>query len=126
MLGMTPQPPHRGLLLHSAYFSNLFLLACSIALSQFSSGCASVSAGKESPSAAKISIVPASVDFKEVVVGQKNSQTLQISNASSEPVSFEALQVSGAGFTLSPIKTPLTLPAGKSFRVTLVFSPTKE
>lgn len=126
MLGMSPQPPPRGISLYSACFSNLFLLVCTIALSQFSAGCASVSAGKESPTAAKISIVPASVDFKEVVVGQKNSQTLQISNAGREPISFEALNVSGAGFTLSPIKTPLTLPAGKSFRVTLVFSPTKE
>jgi hypothetical protein len=126
MLGTSPQPPRRGLSLYSAYFSNLFLLACSIALSQFSAGCASASAGKELPAAAKISIVPASVDFKEVVVGQKNSQTLQISNTSNELISFEALRVLGPGFTLSPIKTPLTLPAGKSFRVTLVFSPTKE
>jgi len=126
MLGMSPQPLNRGLLLYSAYFSNLFLLACSIALSQFSSGCASVSAGKGSPAAAKISIVPASVDFKEVVVGQKNSQALQISNTSNGPISFEALRVLGPGFTLSPTKTPLTLPAGKSFRVTIVFSPTKE
>jgi HYDIN/CFA65/VesB family protein/centrosomal CEP192-like protein len=122
---MSPQPPPRGLSLYAGCFSNLFPLACAIALSQFSAGCASVSAVKESP-VAKISIVPARVDFKEVVVGQKNSQTLQISNAGSEPVSFEGLRVSGPGFTLSPIKTPVTLPSGKSFRVALAFSPTKE
>lgn len=124
MRGMSPQPRPRGLSLYSACISNLFLLACTVVLSQFSAGCASVSAGKESP-AAKISIVPASVDFKEVVVGQKNSQTLQISNTSSEPISFEALRVSGSGFTVSPIKTPITLPSGRSLRLTLVFSPTK-
>jgi Abnormal spindle-like microcephaly-assoc'd, ASPM-SPD-2-Hydin len=123
---VSSQPPPRGLSQYSACFSNLFLLACTVALSQFSAGCASASAGKESPAAAKISIVPASVDFKEVVVGQKNSQTLQISNTSNEPIRFEALHVSGSGFTLAPVKTPLALPAGKSFRVTLVFSPTKE
>jgi len=100
-------------------------LTCAFALSQFSAGCASVSASKEPPASAKVSIVPASVDFKEVVVGQKNSQTLQISNTGREPISFEALHVSGSGFTLAPIKTPLTLPSGKSLRVTLVFSPTK-
>jgi len=126
MLRISPQPPRRGLSLYSACFSNLFLLACTIALSQFSAGCASVSAGKESAAAAKISIVPASVDFKEVVVGQRNSQTLQVSNTGNEPISFEALRVSGPGFTLSRIKTPLTLPARKSFTVTLAFSPTKE
>jgi hypothetical protein len=124
MRRLSPQPPPRGLSLYSACFFNLFLLACTITLCQFSVGCASVSAGKESP-VAKISIVPARVDFKEVVVGQKNSQTLQISNTSNEPVSFEALHVSGSGFTLSPVKTPLTLPSGKSLRVTLVFSPSK-
>src|SRR5215467_12494615 len=126
MLGMSPQPPRRGLSPYLKCFCNLFLLACTVALSQFSAGCASVSADKESPAAAKISIVPASVDFKEVVVGQKNSQTVQISNTSNEPISFEALHVSGSGFTLSPVKTPLTLSSGKSLRVTLVFSPTKE
>ena len=124
MLRMSAQPPRRGLSLCTTCFSNLFLIACTIALSQFSAGCASVSAGKESP-AAKISVVPASVDFKEVVVGQKNSQTLQISNTSNEPISIEALHVAGSGFALSPVKTPLTLPSGKSLRVTLVFSPTK-
>jgi hypothetical protein len=121
----TSQPPLRGLSQYSACFSNLFLVACTLGLCQFSAGCASVSAGKES-SAARISIVPASVNFKEVVVGQKNSQTLQISNTSKDPISFEALRVTGSGFRLSPVKTPLTLPGGKSFRVTLVFSPTKE
>jgi len=125
MRRMSPQPPPRGVSLYSTCFANLFLVACTIALCHFSTGCASVSAGKESPAAAKISLVPASVDFKEVVVGQKNSQTLQISNISNEPISFEALHVSGSGFTLSPVKTPLTLPSGKSLRITLFFSPTK-
>jgi hypothetical protein len=124
MRRISSQPRPRGLSEYSSRITSLLLLACAVALSQFSAGCASGSAGKESPAAAKISIVPASVDFKEVVVGQKNSQTLQISNTGKEPVSFEALHVSGSGFTLSPIKTPLTLPSGKVLSVTLVFAPT--
>jgi hypothetical protein len=103
---------------------SILLLLGAVALSQFSAGCASVSAGKEVPATNRISIVPASVDFKEVVVGQKNTQTLQISNTGKEPVSFESLHVSGAGFKLSPIKTPFTLPSRKALTVTLVFAPT--
>jgi Cep192 domain 4 len=124
MRGISPQPPPRGLLAFSPCILSVLLLLGAVALSLFSAGCASVSAGKEVPAADRISIVPASVDFKEVVVGQKNSQTLQISNTSKEPVSFESLHVSGAGFKLSPIKTPFTLPSGKALTVTLVFAPT--
>lgn len=124
MHGTLPQPPPRGLSAFFSCISSVLLLVGAVALSQFSAGCASVSAGKESPAAARISIVPASVDFKEVVVGQKNSQTLQISNTSKEPVSFETLRVSGVGFKLSPIKTPFTLPSGKAITVTLAFAPT--
>jgi hypothetical protein len=104
--------------------SSFLPLASAVVLSQFFAGCVSVPAGKESPAAAKISIVPASVGFKDVVVGQKNSQTLQISNVGKEPVSFEALHVSGSGFTVSPIRTPFTLPSGKALTVNLIFAPT--
>ena len=89
------------------------------------SGCASVAAGNhEAPAALKISVVPSSVDFKEVVVGQKNTQTLHITNSSDEPISFEKLHVSGQGFTFSAAKTPVTVPPGATFPVTVAFAPT--
>jgi hypothetical protein len=59
-----------------------------------------------------------------VVVGQKNSQTLQISNTSTEPLSLDAVRVTGQGFTLTAAKIPPLLASGKSLRLTLLFAPT--
>jgi Transmembrane protein 131-like N-terminal/Abnormal spindle-like microcephaly-assoc'd, ASPM-SPD-2-Hydin len=90
-------------------------------------GCATVSAGNNSAAAsptAAISIVPATVDFREVVVGQKNSQTLRISNVGKQPISFDALNVVGQGFTLASGQAPASLAPGASFTVTLAFAPT--
>jgi hypothetical protein len=103
----------------------LLLLASTLSIAGVFCGCASVSAGDHhAPANLKISFVPASVDFREVVVGQKSTQTLHVTNISDEPISFEEFRVSGRSFTLSPTKTPLTLPANTSFAITLAFAPT--
>jgi len=91
-------------------------------------GCASVSPDKASvsPSAAKISIVPSAVEFESVVVGQKNSQTLSVSNSSSIPISLQHFKISGAAFSLDPVKSPLLLAPGKQANLTVVFAPSTD
>jgi hypothetical protein len=89
------------------------------------SGCASVSAEKSSsePTAAKLSVVPSAIDFNSVVVGQKNSQTVKITNTSADSLDLRRLHVSGTGFTLSNLKVPLTLAPGKNIDFSVVFAP---
>jgi hypothetical protein len=89
------------------------------------SGCATVSAGKSDPEpvAAKISIVPSAIDFKAVVVGQKNSQTVKITNSTLQSISLTNLQVSGTGFSLSSVKAPVLLAAGSHIELSVVFAP---
>jgi Transmembrane protein 131-like N-terminal/Abnormal spindle-like microcephaly-assoc'd, ASPM-SPD-2-Hydin len=100
------------------------LLVAALIISTAISGCASVPADKSSAApAAKISVVPSIIDFKSVVVGQKNSQTLKITNSSAESIDLEQLRVSGSGFTLSSAKVPVILPAGAQVSVTVVFAP---
>ena len=119
------RPRRCGLSVRSTGLADLLILASALSSSGMFSGCASVSAGNhEAPAALKISVVPSSVDFKEVVVGQKNTQTLHITNSSDEPISFEKLHVSGQGFTFSAAKTPVTVPPGATFPVTVAFAPT--
>jgi len=119
------RPRRCGLSVRSTGLANLLILASALSSSGMFSGCASVAAGNhEAPAALKISVVPSSVDFKEVVVGQKNTQTLHITNSSDEPISFEKLHVSGQGFTFSAAKTPVTVPPGATFPVTVAFAPT--
>ena len=86
------------------------------------SGCASISADK-TPVTAKISVVPAVIDFNSVVVGQKNSQTVRITNSSATSISLQRLRTSGSGFTLSSLATPLLLAPGKQANVHVVYAP---
>jgi len=102
-----------------------FLFAFAIIFAGYCSGCASASAGKTAidPTAAQISIVPSTVDFKAVVVGQKNSQTVKITNTSQSPIDLQQPRVSGSGFALSHWSGTTSLAAGGSANLTVVFSP---
>ena len=105
--------------------SRLILLACVVIFSVIFSGCASVSAGNSAaePVAAKISIVPSAIDFKAVVVGQKNSQTVKITNSTLQSVNLRSLHVSGTGFSLSSVTAPVLLAAGSHIELSVVFAP---
>ncbi len=104
--------------------SRWILLACAIISSVISSGCASVSA--ENPAdraAAKLSVVPSVVDFKAVVVGQKNSQTVKVTNSSSTSINLKSLNVSGTGFSISSAKGPVLLAPGSHVDLSVMFAP---
>jgi hypothetical protein len=123
MHGTSFQSPFRSLTLRHLATSHQILVAAAI-ISAAISGCASASADKSSAATgAKISVVPSIIDFKSVVVGQKNSQTVKITNSSAESIDLEQLRVSGSGFTLSPAKVPVILPVGAQASVNVVFAP---
>jgi len=105
--------------------SRFLLLACVVIFSVIFSGCASVSAGNSAaqPVTAKISIVPSAIDFQAVVVGQKNSQTVKITNSTAKSVNLGSLHVSGTGFSLSSVKAPVLLAAGSHIELSVVFAP---
>jgi hypothetical protein len=105
--------------------SPAILLSFLILFSGVFSGCASVSAGNSAaePVAAKISVVPSVIDFKAVIVGQKNSQTVKITNSSSNSINLKSLQVAGSGFSLSSIKAPVVLAPGQRVDLSVVFAP---
>jgi len=107
-----------------AVVRDLAFFACVLGAFASLSGCASLSAeDAKALDAGKISVIPANIDFKAVVVGEKNSQTLQVSNIGAEPLSLDAVRVAGQAFTLSAANTPRVLPAGKSLRLSLFFAP---
>jgi Cep192 domain 4/HYDIN/CFA65/VesB-like, Ig-like domain len=101
--------------------SPFILLACIILFTGTFSGCASVSADRSA--VAKISVVPSVIDFKAVVVGQKNSQTVKITNSSSNSINLNSLHVSGTGFSLSSAKAPVLLAPGSHVSLSVVFAP---
>ena len=71
-----------------------------------------------------ISVVPGSVSFGTVTVGQTNSQTMTLSNPGSANLNITQAAGPGTGFSLSGLALPLTLAPGKSATFTLSFTPT--
>jgi len=99
----------------------VIVLACIITFTASFSGCASVSADRTS--AEKLSVVPSVIDFKGVVVGQKNSQTVKVTNSSSDSISLKSLHVSGTGFSLPSAKVPVVLAPVSHLSLSVVFDP---
>src|ERR1051326_1429894 len=66
---------------------------------------------------------PASVDFGSVTVGAKQSGTITLTNTGGSSVNISQASVSGTGFQLSGITTPLTLNASQSTTFTVSFAP---
>ena len=126
MRGICSQPPLRAAAACRLSITHCFLLVYAILPAAIISGCASVSVENNSPAAtAKIAVLPSSVDFKSVVIGQKNSQSVKLTNLAAEPIDLRSLHVSGSGFALSASKTPVILAPGKSINLAVVFAPSK-
>ncbi|MBZ5539491.1 MAG: choice-of-anchor D domain-containing protein [Acidobacteriia bacterium] len=68
-------------------------------------------------------ITPGTVNFANVVVGQRNTQTLQIANAGKTTITISQIQVSNASFTVSAPALPASLAAGAALNITVAFAP---
>jgi hypothetical protein len=93
-----------------------------ISLVSAQGGIASVTvSGTVSQSALTLS--PSSINFGSAVTGVANTQTVQISNPGTAPVTITAANISGAGFSASGLPLPMTLSAGKATAFNVQFDP---
>jgi hypothetical protein len=67
---------------------------------------------------------PSSLNFGSVTVGQNQTLSSTITNTGSASVSISQVGITGSGFTVSGITTPLTLTAGATATVSVKFAPT--
>ena len=67
---------------------------------------------------------PASASFGNVVIATSNSQTFTLSNPGSASVTISQANVTGTGFSMSGLTTPLTIAPGKASTFNAVFTPT--
>jgi hypothetical protein len=96
--------------------------ACFVALVVLgTSGCVGLTSAKSN--AQGLVVTPDSVDFKGVLVGQENTQTLQLSNAGSATLNVQQIQVTGAGFQVMPPAMPIALAPGANQIFNLAFAP---
>jgi Abnormal spindle-like microcephaly-assoc'd, ASPM-SPD-2-Hydin len=73
---------------------------------------------------AELQARPGAVAFGQVPVGSSVSHSVVLTSTASGSQTVEGFQIlSGTGFSVSGPKTPLVLPAGQSFTLTVKFSP---
>ncbi len=72
---------------------------------------------------AGLSVTPTSASFGSVVTGNTNSQTIQIKNSGTASLTISQATVTGAGFSLSGLATPLTLAPGQSGNFNVQYAP---
>jgi hypothetical protein len=129
MLGTLHSHSIRIFLLRNPFTKHIIPALAFVLFAIVLSGCAGATNQKlnekssTEPTNAKLSVIPSVVDFKSVVVGQKNSQPLKLTNISKDSISIQSLNVSGSGFTLSSGKSPLALAPGAQASLTIVFAP---
>ena len=66
---------------------------------------------------------PSSEDFGSVTVGSKRTQSVTLTNTGQTSVNISQASISGTGYQLSGITTPLTLDASQSTTLTVSFVP---
>jgi Abnormal spindle-like microcephaly-assoc'd, ASPM-SPD-2-Hydin len=88
-------------------------------------GCAgAVSGDKPASAVPQLVVTPNAITFQNVVVGQKNTQTVQISNAGSAGLDVSAITLTGAGFSLGSVAAPIQIAPGANKSFTVSFAPT--
>jgi hypothetical protein len=70
-----------------------------------------------------LSASPSSLSFGSVVDGVSKTQQITVSNTGASTVTLSQASVSGTGFSISGITTPLTLTTGQSTSFNLQFAP---
>jgi hypothetical protein len=71
-----------------------------------------------------LTINPESVAFGNVAVGTSSSQSTTLTNTGTASVTVTQAGVTGTGFSITGLTTPLTLTAGESTKFTVAFAPT--
>ena len=91
-------------------------------------GCSGVVANNNTttappPSVPQLTAIPSSINFSTAVVGQKNTQTVQLSNTGAGTLSVQTVAVTGAAFSVTTATLPLSIVAGTSQNITVAFAP---
>lgn len=96
-----------------------------LSMAFWGTGCASYNAKSvQSSQGAQISVSANTLNFQSVVVGQKATQTLTVSNTGSAALQISALSLSSNEYSISGTALPTSIPASSSASYTVTFAPT--
>jgi hypothetical protein len=75
-------------------------------------------------SAAALTLIPTSINFGNVQVGQTPTQTVKLTNSGNATLNVSQATITGSEFSMTGLTLPLSLGAGQSAYFTVGFSPT--
>lgn len=77
-----------------------------------------------SPSSiAQLSVFPSAIDFGQVRVGTSTTRNMTVSNAGAASGTINSASLNGSGFRLATTSFPITVPAGGSINLAVLFDP---
>jgi hypothetical protein len=79
--------------------------------------------GNSGRNASQLSLSTTSLKYGNVLVHGSSTQAVTLKNSGSSDVNISQLNVSGAGFSVSGVAVPFTLPAGQSAALQATFAP---
>jgi ASPM-SPD-2-Hydin domain-containing protein/HYDIN/CFA65/VesB family protein/centrosomal CEP192-like protein len=79
--------------------------------------------GNSGKTASQLSLSTTSLKYGNVLVNGSSTQAVTLKNSGSSDVNVSQLNISGAGFTVSGVAVPFTLPAGQSAALQATFAP---
>jgi Abnormal spindle-like microcephaly-assoc'd, ASPM-SPD-2-Hydin len=71
----------------------------------------------------QLSASVSTVSFGSVLVGSSNTQTITLTSSGTTTVNLSQASISGSGFTMSGVTTPMKLPVGQTATLTVKFAP---
>ena len=108
-------------------FGESFFLILTIIVALGSCSCAGVVSGfsdtHEPTSQSKIVLIPNAVNFNNVPLGEKNSQTIKMSNADTHSIRIKNIRVAGAGLSIKGLTFPISLAPKESRTFNVEFAP---
>jgi hypothetical protein len=81
--------------------------------------------GNAGRNASQLSLSASSLKFGNVLVDGNSTQAVTLKNSGSSDLNISQLAVSGAGFSVSGVAAPVTLPAGQTVALQATFAPSK-
>lgn len=99
------------------------VLATMVGCQGFSSGKAAGQGAPQPASSEDLTPTPSSITFGNVQVGTSQSQTDTLTNTGGSTLTLSQATTSGAGFSFSGFTLPVTLAAGQSTTVSILFAP---
>lgn len=79
--------------------------------------------GSTGTAAAKLSVIPSTISFGNVLLGETNTQTVTITNSGGGSLTLTQANISGNSFSVEGLTLPVTISSGQRTNFNVAFTP---